>query len=409
MHYSLGGRVLKFYNSAMYNWSQLRWQNAVDFLVLSLVIYWLLHWGKQTRALRFFVGIGALLLTGSLAYRLDLILTAWVLHVSALVAVGLLLLVYHAEIRHALAHLDLLNRWVRSGHAIKASDCATLAEAAFSLAATRLGALIVLTGQDSLDDLVNGGVPLGGMISREILESIFRKVSPVHDGAVIIDQGKISQVGAFLPLTNREDLPMKFGTRHRAAIGLAENSDACVIVVSEERGEVSLVKGSQFQKIENPLELARLIEQQGGFAPQRSKTKRDWALFHDWGLKSAALGIAALIWALVFATGASVRNFSVPVEFQHVPPGYEVSNPSASFVSVQLRAAPWLFSALDWQRLVITVDVQGIPQGHRKIQLNAKNLNLPPGILFDHALPDYLLFSLNRSLPDTAPADDSPK
>ncbi len=381
----------------MLSLTQLRWQNAVDFLVLTTVIYWLLHWGRQTRALRFLMGVGAMVMTGSLAYRLDLILTAWVLHVSAGAAIVLLVVVYHAEIRHALAHLDLINRWIKSANAIKTTDRSAIAEAAFSLAAARLGALIVLAGHDSLDDLMSGGVPLGGLISREILESIFRKVSPVHDGAVIIEQGRISRMGVFLPLSGREDLPMIFGTRHRAAIGLAEHSDAAVIVVSEERGEVSLVKGSHFQKIERASDLARHIELLAGSSLPGSKVKGSWGLFKNWRLKSASLAIAGLVWMLVFATGTSVRTYSVPIEYQHVPAGCEVSNASAGFVSVQLRAASWLFGAMNWQRLVITVDLQGIPAGHRKIEITAQNFDLPPGILFEQAFPSSLQFNLSSS------------
>lgn len=381
----------------MLNLTQLRWQNPVDFLVLATVIYWLLHWGRQTRALRFLIGIGAMVMTGSLSYRLDLILTAWVLHVSAGATIVLLVVVYHAEIRHALAHLDLINRWIKSSNTIQLTDRSTIAEASFSLAASRLGALIVLAGQDSLDDLISGGVPLGGLISREILESIFRKGSPIHDGAVIIENGRIARVGAFLPLSGREDLPMIFGTRHRAAIGLAENSDATVIVVSEERGEVSLVRGSHFQKIERAPDLARHIELLAGSSLQGSKAKGRWRLFRNWRLKLASLAIAGLIWTLIFATGTSVRTYSVPIEYQNVPAGCEVSSPSSGFISVQLRAASWLFGAMNWQRLVITVDLKGIPVGHRKIEIAAQNLDLPPGILFEQAFPSSLQFNLSSS------------
>jgi len=184
-----------------------RWQNIVDFLVLVTVIYWLLRWGRQTRVLRLFVGIGALVLTGSLARQLDLIVTAWVLHVAAIAAVVLLVVVYHSEIRHALAHLDPLNRLVRRMPSEPTSEGIAIAQTAFALAATKRGALMILARKDSLKNLLTGGVPLEGMISREILDAIFRKVSPVHDGAVVIEAGRISRVGVFLPLTSREDLP----------------------------------------------------------------------------------------------------------------------------------------------------------------------------------------------------------
>lgn len=381
----------------MENWFHIRWQNIFDFLMLSIVIYWMLHWGKQTRALRFFLGIGAMLLSGSLASRLDLLVTSWILHIAGLSSLVLLVVVYYAEIRHALSHLDLINRWIRPSSSAASSDLSSIAEAVFSMATARLGALIVLTGEDSLNDVINGGVPLNGQISREILESIFQKKSPVHDGAVIIENGKISRVGSFLPLTNREDLPPQWGTRHRAAMGVAEHSDAWVIVVSEERGEVTLVKGREYQTVEKLSLLALQLEPYWKRPGKGKRVLKTGGLFHDWGLKSASLGIAALIWALIFTTGTSIRTFSTPIEFQKVPAGFEVSNTSTGRISIQLRATPWLFNAMTWDRLVIKINLQDMREGLQTVEIGSKNLDLPPGVVFEQAFPETVKFKLTRS------------
>src|SRR5437867_7058576 len=308
-----------------------RWQNIVDLLVLVTVIYWLLRWGRPTRVLVLFVGIGALVLTGSLARQLDLIVTAWVLHVAAIAAVVLLVVVYHSEIRHALTHLDLLNRLVRQMQLEPTSEGIAIAQTAFALAAIKRGALIVLAKTDSLKNLLTGGVPLEGMISREILEAIFRKVSPVHDGAVVIEAGRISRVGVFLPLTSREDLPNYYGTRHRAAIGLAEQSDAKVIVVSEERGEVSLVEDSVIRRMENVTDLIQQMPRAGTSESSLSSRKIRARLFGKLKLKVLASGMASLIWGLVFMTGVSVRTFTAPIEYENVPAGLEITDPSNTY------------------------------------------------------------------------------
>jgi diadenylate cyclase len=381
----------------MANWFPLRWQEVVDFLMLSIVIYWLLHWGKQTRALRFFLGIGALLIAGNLASRFDLLVTSWILHLAALSAVVLLVVVYYAEIRHALSHLDLLNRWIRPSQNTASSDLTRIAEAVFTLADSKLGALIVMTGEDSLHDLVNGGIRLEGMISREILEAIFQKKSPVHDGAVIVENSKMARVGAFLPLTNREDLPMSWGTRHRAAMGIAEHSDALVIVVSEERGEVTLVKGREYQTVEKPSKLIHSLEWQRKRPEAGIRLPYYRALYKNWKLKIAALGIAAIFWALIFTSGSSVRSYPAPIEFQNVPAGMEVSNPSVGRVSVQLRASPYLFNAMNWNRIVVTVNLQGMAPGRQTIEISEKNLSLPPGIVFEESNPRRLNFTLTAS------------
>jgi|WetSurMetagenome_2_1015567.scaffolds.fasta_scaffold112775_1 diadenylate cyclase len=393
----------------MENWIHIRWQNIVDFLLLSIVIYWMLHWGKQTRALRFFLGIGAMLLSGSLAYRLDLLVTSWILQIAGLSSMVLLVVVYYAEIRHALSHLDLINRWIRPSSSAATSDLSNIAEAVFSMATARLGALIVLTGEDSLNDVINGGIPLNGLISREILESIFQKKSPVHDGAVIIENGRISRVGSFLPLTNREDLPAQWGTRHRAAMGVAEHSDAWVVVASEERGEVTLVKGGEYETIAKPSLLALRLEPYWKMPIKGIRPAKYRGIFHNWGLKSASLGIAAMVWAMIFTTGTSIRTYSTPVEFQKVPAGFEVSNTSAGRISIQLRATPWLFNAMTWDRLVIKINLQGMREGLQTVEINSKNLDLPPGVVFEQAFPEMLKFKLIRSQEGNSPSHRLPQ
>jgi len=373
-----------------------RWQNIVDFLVLVTVIYWLLRWGRQTRVLRLFVDIGALVLTGSLARQLDLIVTAWVLHVAAIAAVVLLVVVYHSEIRHALAHLDPLNRLVRWMPSEPTSEGIAIAQTAFALAATKRGALMILARKDSLKNLLTGGVPLEGMISREILDAIFRKVSPVHDGAVVIEAGRISRVGVFLPLTSREDLPNYYGTRHRAAIGLAEQSDAKVIVVSEERGEVSLVEDSVIRRMENVTDLIQQMPRAGTSESSLSSRKIRARLFGNLKLKVLASGMASLIWGLVFMTGVSVRTFTAPIEYENVPAGLEITDPSNTMLAVQLRAATRLFNTLDENQLVVRVNLLGMKEGLHVIAVESQNLNLPPGISLEQATPPTLTVLLIR-------------
>src|SRR5262245_26915702 len=118
----------------------------------------------------------------------------------------------------------------------------TVGEAVFSMASSRTGALIVFSREHSIQELVEGGVALGAEITREIIEAIFQKSSPVHDGAIVIEADRITKANVVLPLTQWTGVPKAFGTRHRAAMGLAERSDAIIVAVSEEHGEVRLVR-----------------------------------------------------------------------------------------------------------------------------------------------------------------------
>jgi uncharacterized protein (TIGR00159 family) len=156
------------------------------------------------------------------------------------------------------------------------------------------GALIVFPGKDDPESIIQSGLSWYGLISKEMILSIFWKNNPVHDGAVIIRGNKIMKVGAILPLTLRETLPAQCnGTRHRAALGLAENTDALVIVVSEETGKVSVAKNSKLIQISDDLELARRLHTHLGITPEKSNSLKRERL---------RLCIAALL-SFLFITG----------------------------------------------------------------------------------------------------------
>src|SRR5213594_2686562 len=191
-----------------------RWQTLVDFVVLTTAIYLLLRWGKEAKAFRVSLAIVGLKAASLLARQFDLIITSLIFDATDLVAVILLLIVYQSELRHALTRLDVLAWFLPHRKVATELEVDAISSAAFSLAGAQCGALMVITRRDSVDELVDGGVKLGGKISSEILEAIFRKKSPVHDGATIIEGDYISRVGAILPLTRRTDVPKEYGTRH---------------------------------------------------------------------------------------------------------------------------------------------------------------------------------------------------
>ena len=136
-----------------------------------------------------------------------------------------------------------------------------IAEAMFDLARDRIGALVVIVRRDAILELLEGGVALGAEISSELLKAIFQKDSPLHDGAVIIDGDRALKAGVVLPLTQRQNVASFYGTRHRAGMGLAERCDALVTVVSEERGEVSLMLGRDVRLQAGPEQLRQELEE----------------------------------------------------------------------------------------------------------------------------------------------------
>jgi hypothetical protein len=266
--------------------------------------------------------------------------------------------------------------------------------------------LIAIVRRDSVDEWATGGVPLGGEVSSEILEAIFRKVSPVHDGAAIVEGGRISRVAAVLPLSETQGLPGAFGTRHRAAMGLAECCDALVIAVSEERGTVTLFERGTARAFSRPEELLKELEQLLKDSA-RERSTPSGVVTSNLGLKAAAVGLAALIsGALSLSSGTAVRTLVASVELTNVPPGFRVTGESVSALQVRVRGRSWLLDSVGRDRLVARFDLRASHEGVNVIPTSGAALGLPPGVTWESTVPENLTVRLSR--PDV-PRGDQPR
>jgi hypothetical protein len=204
-----------------------------------------------------------------------------------------------------------------------------------------------------------------------------------------------------LPLTIRSDVPEEFGTRHRAAMGLAERSDAMCIAVSEERGEVTVMRGRTFLTVRSADELSKLLRGPGAKKHIAAAARVRGVLTAQWHLKLAAIGIASLIWAgSTFETSSSVRVLDVPIEFQNVPRGLDIVDQSATNVEVQIRGRTWLMDSNRLANLVARFDLRNAKEGRQVVRVVPGALNLPPGIVVKRVTPDALVV---RLLPHEAP------
>jgi diadenylate cyclase len=252
-----------------------RWRDALDILVVSLIVYRLLVTFRGTRAAQMLVGL-AVLLAGSLAARrLELYSLGWLLDTFwAFWAIGLVVL-FQPELRRALARLgqgQFLQVVVGSSRAARAQLVDEIARAAAALAERRIGALIVIERTGGLRQYAELGVPLDAVTSGDLLESLFHPTSPLHDGAVLVEGSRIAAAGCFLPLSRTADVARALGTRHRAALGISEETDAVAVVVSEEKGRTSLAVDG---RIESPIDetalrrrLYELVAEEGLSAPR---------------------------------------------------------------------------------------------------------------------------------------------
>lgn len=220
---------------------------ATDILDIGLVAYLLyrvLLLMRGTRAMQMGIGLVLVFLVYNFARRLGLI-TLWSILDSVLTYVVLIIVViFQNDIRRALMRVGS-RKWLTRGSARESQVIEEVVKATAALAQKRIGGLIVFERDAALDEFIEEGTPLDAAVSKELLYSIFvpSYENPMHDGAVVIRDGRVWQAGVFLPLTETTKLERTLGTRHRAAIGVSEETDAVVVVVSEERGSVSLCYG----------------------------------------------------------------------------------------------------------------------------------------------------------------------
>lgn len=367
----------------------IRWQVVADFLILAVAFYALLRWARSARALRIALGVLGLHVLALIARNLDLVITSWVLDASAILAILVLLLVFQPELRRAFMRVDsALKRWPQP-IAVGSQANRAIANTAFELAHSHLGALIVITRRDSISELVEGGVAIGAAVSSELLYAIFEKLSPLHDGAVIIEDGRLVSANVVLPLTRSQEVPNSYGTRHRAAMGLAERCDALVVVVSEERSEVTLMDAAAIRHMQEPEQLIAMLDKLLTITRESFGERFRRLLTADLGLKFAALGLAAVVWSMSFlASGTTIRTVSAPVEFSNVPAGMEVAQQSTGTLEIQLRGSPWIMESLNPQTLVARIDLRTLHAGWQTVPFKPRSLDLPPGIQVDRVSPE---------------------
>jgi diadenylate cyclase len=236
-------------------------RSALDILIVAILIYYLLKLLRGTRAVQMLVAIGLLMLfyRGARWARLEMV--EWLLTTMLPYVAITLIILFQPEIRRALSRFGRNLSLMRfASHKTKAEhDDIVMAAEYFSQ--NRIGALMVVERQAGLRTYIESGVPLDAKLSYDLLLSIFRPGSPLHDGAVIIERSRVAAAGCFLPLSLNPLISKQLGTRHRAGIGITEDSDAVVVLVSEETGSISLASGGAIDTNLTPEELGdRLSE-----------------------------------------------------------------------------------------------------------------------------------------------------
>ena len=232
--------------AALFERPPMTWWDVVDVLIVSLLIYEGLKLIRGTRAVQMATGMVLVLLLFYASQLFPLQTVSWLIRNVLVYVVFAAIVLFQSDIRRALSQLGSAPFFRYFGRAERAAE--TIEEvitAAGLLSKRKVGALIVIEREIGLRNYVESGIPIDAEVSYDLLTTIFQPSTPMHDGAVLIQEDRIAAAACFLPLTVRPGLDRDLGTRHRAAIGLTEECDALTVVVSEERGEISLaLRGS---------------------------------------------------------------------------------------------------------------------------------------------------------------------
>jgi diadenylate cyclase len=234
--------------SARFGWPtsfSFTWRDAVDILIVAFVVYFLLRLIRGTRAVQMVFGLIAILIVYWISELLQLVALRTVLTALIFYLPFAIIVLFSSELRRALAAFGRTPFFALFSGYRAEETVSDLVLAATSLSTRRVGALIVLERREGLKTYIENGVPLDAAISYDLLVTLFAPGTPLHDGAVIVSRERIAAAACFLPLSLKEGLSKRFGTRHRAALGVTEETDALAIVVSEERGTISLARDGQ--------------------------------------------------------------------------------------------------------------------------------------------------------------------
>lgn len=358
--------------------ASMRWQDLMDILLITFILYRLYVWLQGTRALRILIALAALGLLYLLARWSGLFITTWILQYLWAVILVIMVVVFQSEIRQVLERMSPLNFFLGQPETLDRLALEEVVRTAFELAKNRIGALIVFQRRDILEDHLKGGIPLDGRISFEVLSSIFIPSSPAHDGAVIIHGGRIVSVGCYLPLSDNPALPRNYGSRHRAGIGITEKCDAISLIVSEERGEVLLAVEGEITRMGNPGDLQERLGSML-FKVERKKNRWPSALTANLVPKGIAFALVLVLWGFIAGQQRTEMWLTVPFEYRNIPTNMEIAGELVNKVEVGIRGPRGVISGVSQDQVRAHIDLSQGLRGLNYVRITTDNIRIPVG------------------------------
>jgi len=373
--------------------TSLRWQDILDIILNSYILFRLYVLFRSTNVIRMLLAICMLWVLKRLAVSMGLIVTSWVIQGIIAVAALIIIIVFRNEIAGVFQARSIRSFFWGIPQRPLQTPVDVIVESVDELARRGLGALLVMPLSGNTGDAMHGGIQWQGRLSQEMLLSIFWHGSPVHDGAAVIRGDQVLTVGTILPLSKDKNLPSHFGTRHRAAAGMAEKTDAMIIVVSEERADISVFRNTTHIAIKDSFHLNRVLhEQMGTTTDNKALTSQAFEF------TAAALGCLVFITAIWFSFARGVETLAtleVPVEFTNRPADMKLFSASASSVNVQISGSGSLIRAIRPEQLNVRLSLGNAVPGDNEISIHRKGIILPPGIDLKRVEPETLVVNLD--------------
>ncbi len=361
--------------------------DILDILIVSAFLFIFINWLRRSASRRLVAAISVFAVIYLLARFFQLYLTEILIQTLIVVILIAAIIVFQSDIRRM---IDLAWFWTNFRRKPRLSTYAQsvdiLTEAVGKMSEKRTGALITIRGKEPCERHLNGGIPLEGKISSPLLYSIFSTSSPGHDGAIIIEGNKISRFGAHLPLSINIEALGQGSTRHAAGLGLSEHCDALTIIVSEERGTISIAENSQLKILKSTVELKHRLEE---FYHKNYPVTKDnevkWWNRRNILTAAASLLIAVIAWIfLAYHSDRVFRSYTVPIEFRNLTTGFSLAQQVPSKAAVTLEGSDQAFRLLDPGDLVVSLNLRDLKKGKNEFAIDEEDLKLPSGLsLYD--------------------------
>ncbi len=353
-----------------------------DIAIVAIFIYIGILFLKQTRSLLAFIGVSLLAIIYALAQTFHLYITALALQSFFSIFVIIIAIVFQDELKRSFELLATSGtRRIKKKPALSFSPTIfSIIQATSNLVRKKHGALIIIPGQELIERHLSGGHVLDGIVTPSLLESIFDPKSPGHDGAVVIGKERISKFGAHLPLSQNLKQIKDKGTRHSAAIGISEKTDVLAVVVSEERGEVSVAKNGKLKTLKDPQELEKYLEHHYK-EKFPEKPENFWGNLFKKRLveKSVALSFACILWFFVIFQAEIVqRDFQVPISYTNISENLIIEETSPDTITVTLSArGQGIMGGIGSESLRAIIPSAEIDSGVTEIEMEKRHITHP--------------------------------